>query len=644
MFNKLFEEKNIGNLKVKNRFVMPAMGSKYTNKEHMFTEQAANYYAGRAKGGFGLIITEYICVSKEGLAGTTQAAIYNDDFIPSLSKVTEKVHEEGGKIFAQLHHAGNQSSRNASGMMAVSASSVPAFNNGLPVCKLTTEEVWNLVDKFGDAAVRAKKAGFDGVEIHGAHAYLVAQFLSKAFNKRVDEFGGNICDRTKFACEIIKKVKEKCGSDFPVSIRISADENIEGGNTVIDAVAQAHMLEEAGADAINVSYGSTVTKSAVQPYMTPTGFNINNVKEVKKAVNIPVFCVGRINDAALAESIIATGAADFVTLGRQSVCDPEFPNKVKENRLGEIYTCTGCMQRCYYSDSFENPDDGISCMINPFSGREGKWEIKETEKSKKVLIVGAGPSGLEAAWVLAKRGHKVTICEKSSEAGGQYSLASIPPMKQELGKTIQTYVTLCKKYGVNMVYGVEVSEEYIEEFNPDLIILATGAVPVVPKIPGIDAENIYKANDVLEGKVTIIDKNVLVVGAGLVGSETTEFLLQYRNSVDIIDMIKEPAPQLGSAPRKRLLEEFKENGVTFYSESRVLTFTEDGVNYEKCGEELGLSGYDCMVLAFGARSYNPLEEVAKKLCSEVYVIGDAKKARDAKIAIYEAAKLAIEIE
>lgn len=333
----------------------------------------------------------------------------------------------------------------------------------------------------------------------------------------------------------------------------------------------------------------------------------------------------------------------LLATGRQSICDPEFPNKIREDRLDEIFTCTGCMQRCYYSESYEDPEEGVSCMINPFSGKEKRWVITPAEEPKKISIIGAGPAGLEAAWILAKRGHDVTVWEKSEVAGGQYRLAAVPPHKQDLAKTIQTYTALGTKAGVKWRFGHEVTAGELKDMDADVLILAAGSVPVVPPIEGISQEHIVKANDVLAGKEIIRDNKVLVVGAGLVGVETAEFLLQYHNHVDLIDMIPEPAPLLGKAPRKLLLEELRQNDVTFYGESKVVRFTADGLVYEKAGEERELSGYNSIVLAFGSRSDKTLEQAAEESGKEVWSVGDADRAGDAKKAIYEAAELALKI-
>lgn len=643
MFNKLFEKKKIGNLEIKNRLVVPAMDSGLTTKEHQFSQRALDYFATRARGGFGLIITEFLCISPEGLSSDTQAGIYDDSFIPNLSKLAKIIHENGAACFAQIHHAGIQSDFKATKQIAVGPSSISAPNKLQSVRELTSKEVWKLIDKFSNAAVRAKKSGFDGIEIHGGHGYLVGQFLSKATNKRIDEFGGTTTSRAKFACEIIKDIKRKCGNDFPIIIRISADECLENGNTIIDTKAQAKLFEKAGADAIHVSYGTIASGTVTLPNYVQSGFNSVNAKEIKESVNIPVICVGRINDPSIAENIIISGAADFVSLGRQSICDPEFPNKIKEKRLDEIFYCSGCMQRCFYTRTCEESDTGVSCMINPFSGKEGIWQIKKANKTKKVAIIGGGPAGLQAAWILAKKGHNVILFEKEKYVGGQYKLASIPPFKQELARTIHTYETLCKKYNVQFKYEMEINKENLQTLDVDTIILATGSIPVVPKIKGIDGNNIFKANDILKGTKLIGNQKVLIIGAGLVGCETAELLNLYNNDITIVDMVKEMAPMLAKVPRRYLLSNLKQSNVKFYSETKVLEFTIDGIKYEHHGEIGNLTGFDSIVLAIGSKSYNPLLKAANEICQEVYTIGDAKKSTDAMLGIYDATKLALSI-
>lgn len=635
MYQKLFTPMKIGKIEIKNRFVVPAMDSHYTNEGHYFTSQAINYYGERAKGGFGLIFTEFLCVSEEGLAEKTQAGIYDDCFIPMLSQITKRVHENGAKMFAQLQHSGRLQGQGTTTLMPVGASSLPNPSNPVEVHELTGDEIRRVIQKFVDAALRAQKAGFDGVEIHGAHGYLLAQFLSKGVNKRVDQYGGTITNRARIVCEIIQAIKKACGKDYPVVVRTSGDEGYTGGNSIEDAMVQAMCFENAGADAIHISYGE-----AIRSYYVKSGFNIENVKRVKEVVSIPVIGVGRINDATLALSAIQSNAMDFVALGRQSICDPHFPRKVKEGRLDEIFTCTGCMQRCLYTNMFEE-GYGTSCMINPFSGKEGQWVIEKTNDVKNIAIIGAGPAGLQAAWILAQRGHHVSLFEKESTPGGQYRLASVPSMKQELAKTISTYVTLCQKYGVEIHYNTTVTSELLKDKNYDEVIVACGSKPIIPPIEGINQENVYSALAILSFKHIFKGQKVLILGAGLVGVETAEVLGEYGNEVHIVDMLDKVAPLAPKRPRLNLLDHLNELKVKFTLESKVVKINQDGITYEKNQQLETLSGFDYIVLAFGSKANQELYQEIKN--EHVHLIGDASVAGDAKKAIFEATQLALKL-
>ena len=636
MYEILFQPGRIGKLELKNRLVMPAMNSHYADAGHHFTEQALNYYGERALGGFGLIITEFLCVSEEGLAYPMQAGIYDDCFIPSLFRLTERIHQNGGKIFAQLHHAGRMQGKGSTSLPAVGASPIPDPANPIPVRQLAAGEIPGIVQKFVDGALRAQKSGFDGVEIHGAHGYLLAQFLSAGVNKRTDRYGGSISNRARIVCEIIRAVKEACGSDFPVSVRTSGDEGYKGGNTIEAAAAQCMLFEQAGADVIHVSHGT-----AIHSYFSESGFNLKNVRRVKEAVSIPVIGVGRLNDPALIEKALTAGDLDFAALGRESVCDSHLPEKIREGRMDEILTCTGCMQRCLYPASFEE-GFGISCMINPFSGKEKVWEIRKAQSPKRIAVVGAGPAGLQAAWILGKRGHQVTVYEKESTAGGQYRLAAMPPMKQELARTITTYLTFCRNYGVNICYGTKADRSLLEKGNFDEIILACGSSPLLPNIPGIGGPHVYLANELLQFQTLLQNQSIVILGAGLVGLEIAEVLAGYGNQVTVVDMLEQAAPQAPARPRENLLAHLRELHVTLLLGRKVTCIHEDGISCEKDGVTKRLGAFDSVVVALGSRPNRDFDgEFLKD--PRIHLIGDALKAADAKKGIYEATKLALSL-
>jgi 2,4-dienoyl-CoA reductase-like NADH-dependent reductase (Old Yellow Enzyme family)/thioredoxin reductase len=642
MFENVLKEGKIGNLKVKNRFVMPAMSSGHSGNGGKAGESIIEYYAARARGGFGLLITEFVCISPEGQALPGQMMLYSDDNIPGFKDLADRVHKEGGKIFMQIHHAGRQTASAITGMQPVAPSAIPCpVNMEIPKA-LTTEEVYELIEKFGDTAGRAKKAGFDGVEIHGAHGYLVAQFLSSYSNRRTDEFGGDIFGRAKIGVDIIKKVKERCGADFPVSFRLSGEELVESGRKIKETVIIAKLLEEAGADLIDVSTAVYASMQyMIAPANVPNGFNLYAAEAVKKEVNIPVVAVGRINDPLMADDVVSGKIADFVALGRASIADPEFPNKVMENRINEISPCVGCVTRCLGTPGLDPADLGVSCMINPFSGHETTMKITKTESPKSVVVVGGGPGGLEAAWVSAARGHKVTLLEKSGEVGGQIISGCVPPWKHELAKAVKYYIEMCKKYGVTIELGVDATPEKILSYSPDEVILATGGTPIYPPIKN-EGIPVVQAVDILSSKV-VAGKNVLIVGGGMVGLETSEYLLTQNRRSTVVEMLDTVGEGLNPSIQYFVFKALREGGVEILKSTKVEKFTKDGAVCVNASGEIILSGFDMVILAVGSKASNPLEAELKNKVKSLHVIGDAVKTRRIIDAVEEAAKLALTI-
>ena len=503
--------------------------------------------------------------------------------------------------------------------------------------ELTTEEVYQLIDKFIDAAVRAQAAGYDAVEIHGAHGYLLAQFMSDYSNKRVDEFGGRLLNRMKMPVEIVKGVKQKCGADYPVIFRMSHEEGVPGGRGTHESRLVAKIMAEAGIDALDIAAGNyeTLHLMAGGRESIPA-YNAQAAYELKSAVDLPVIVAGRINDPLIAEDLVESGKADFVALGRTSLADPEFPRKVQEGRLDEIAPCIACSQGCAGNLFTAQP---ITCLVNPFCGKGGILRADPAQTPKKVMIVGGGPAGLLAAWVAAQRGHQVTLYEKSDVLGGQLRIGAFPPSRGEIAKAIAYYIGMGRKCGVKFELSTEVGPELIEREKPDALIISTGAVPLRPGVKGIDNPNLATAAEVLEGKKPM-GLNVLVVGGGLLGLETADFISSYGRRVTVIDLVDQIGEVLDPYTKPFIMRRFRDNDVRTISKAKVTEITADGVVFENGDGTNELKGFDAIVLAIGYQAYNPLEEMAKGLVKEVYVIGDAVQARSALEATAEAAQTA----
>ena len=617
---KLLAPGKIGAMKLKNRFVVPPMGTNLATYNGEVTDEMIAYYRRRAKGGFGLIIIEVTAIDRKGKAIMNEVGLWDDDQIPMFRKLMDAIHEEGGKVVVQLHHAGRQS------VPPYIFNEIPEAPSRVacPVLNfvpeaMSNERVWEVIDEFGDAAVRAKAAGADGVEVHGAHGYLVAQFMSPHANKRTAEFGGDFFGRMKFPREIFKNIRSKVGEDYPLLFRFGYDEKVNGGRTLEESVMVGRMAESCGVDALDVSimtYASTPYMSA--PPAMPHGFNQFPTKVIKQAVSIPVISVGRY-EPAIAESALMNGCADFISFGRESIADPDLPAKVAAEKYEEIFPCIGCTQSCL---GYLNLGGHIRCLVNPLTGLEGKVSITKTEKPKKVLVAGAGPGGLVASFLAARAGHEVILAEQSSEIGGSFRLAAVPPTKQDIATALRAYVYHCKKEGVDIRLNTPVTPEFVSEIDPDAVILATGGRPLRISLEGIDGDNVMDAIDILDG-TKAPGNRILMIGGGMTGVETADFLAEHNKAVTIIEMRPDIALDEASAPRFFLIPRLKEHGVEWIVNATVKKILPDGVIYEQDGRECTCSGYDTIVLALGVRPHNPLEEAVRALGKQVFVIGDA---------------------
>lgn len=623
MINKLFLPGKIGSMELRNRIIMPPMGTMQVNDDSTVSDQMCRYYAARSKGSAGLIIVEYGTVAPRPEGDSSLLGLYNDRFIPGLSKLVNAVHQHGAKIAIEINNSGRALAYGGVGSQPVSPSAIVSPTTGLVPRELSTEEAEQLVEAYAEGVRRARDAGFDAVEFHGAHGYLICQFLSAHNNKRTDKYGGDIYGRATFAIEIVKRSREKVGRDFPLIFRISADEGVDEGLTIDQTKIISKLLEEAGINCIDVSAGTmeTLWTLTMQTGDIPAGCLVPYAQQIKQAVEIPVSVVGRINDPAVAIDIIETGKSDFVSIGRGLIADPEFPVKALNGRANEIRKCIACM---YCTDMTGGYRKHIACSVNPVAGRESELMILSAMKKKKVLVVGGGPAGMEAARVAALRGHKVTLWEEESELGGQLLLAAVPRGKQEFLNAINYYRSQFNLLKVNAVLGKKVTAQAVKRFKPDVVILATGSFTVLPEVEGAYLMHVVLARDIM-AKKSSTGKRVVVAGSGRIGCETAVTLAEEGKEVVIIGGW--PGELGGSTlpvSRGILLTKLRKHVVGIEPDFMIEKITAKGVvaNKEGCSK---LIEADTVVLSPASMCNRMLLDELKSVVSELYVIGDAEK-------------------
>ena len=620
----MFSPIQIGTVTVPNRFVVPPMGNNFANTDGTLSDRSAAYYEARAKGGFGLITIESTVVYSEAKGGPRKPCLFTDDTVDSFQRTVDRCHRYGAKVSIQLQHAGPEGNSKLTGFPLKAASPMASHCGGEIPEAMPTEEVYRLIECYGDAAARAQKAGVDMVEVHCAHGYLVSTFISARTNKRTDEFGGCFENRMRLPRLIIENIRKKTGGNLPILCRINARDEGEGGVTVQDAAVIASYLEqECGVNAIHVSRSIHLHDEFMwAPNNTHGGFNADLVTEIKKAVSVPVITVGRYTEPQYAEILVREGRADLVAFGRQSIADPELPLKARTGQLETLTPCIACLLGCVPNMLAGRP---ITCAMNPTVGREA--EIVPAEVSKRVVVIGGGPGGLYAAWMCAKRGHQVTLLEKSEELGGHLLVASYPPAKGEIAPAIRSLIVRCRQAGVDIHTGTAATPELIQQLAPEAAIVATGSTPLVLPIPGLADCGYINAEDMLTGKQNV-GKKVLIVGGGMVGAEAAEHLAERGHQCDIVEMKPVVGEDIMPEPRKYIMASLEHHKVGQITNAKVSQFFTDGVRYTSTvdGTEGELRGYDNIVLAMGYRSNNPLEEPLKALVPQVFVIGEARQA------------------
>ena len=641
-FNDLFSPIKIRGMEIRNRIEFPAMGTKMVKDEKVVTDQLINYHAARSLGGNGLNFTE-VCSVYDKAAPKNFLALSDDKYIPGMKKLADAIHEGGAKAGVQLWLGGSAVLFGDQTSMVVVPSDFKVEGTDYVIKAASKEIINECIKAFGDAAKRAVEAGYDTVEFHAGHNYTPHSFLSKAFNKRMDEYGGSLENRARFLLECIKSIRENIPEDMPLFMRIDAhDDCVEDGLTIEEVIQFCKWAKEAGVDVLDVSRGnfsSAAVKYEVPPVDVPRGFNVENAARIKKETGMITVAVGRINDPEQADEIIRSGKADMVVMGRAQLADPEFCNKAKNGNVDDIVRCVGCNQGCY--DGFSNPDAPfITCMRNPALGREAEFVINKTDNPKNVLIVGGGVAGLEAAIELKDRGHNPILCEASDSLGGQFVLAGAAPRKEEMKEAAIAMGEMAKRKGVEIKLSTPVDAEVIKDINPDEVIIAAGAEPIKLNVPGANLPHVTNSHDILAGKAKV-NGDIVVIGGGLVGLEVAEYLSGNVNKITVVEMLNEVAKDLGQLRKICVMESLYHEGIKTITEAKCVEIKEKSIVIDKNGvvEEVPC---DSVIVAIGARSRNfeSISDYCKENNIPYHVIGDAVRARRALNCIEEASEVA----
>ncbi len=642
-YPQLFTPLSLGSLTLKNRLVMSQMTMNYATEEGFMTERLIRHYLERARGGVGLVLVEGTFFTPEGRGYKNQLGLCTAAHVKGLRDLTRAVHAipDPPKIFIQIHHAGWRASSKLSGLPTVGPSALAPYPGAEVARALSQEEIKDLIEAHIVAAARAREAGFDGVDFHCAHGYLVPSFFSPLSNRRADKYGGDLAGRTRFLLEIVRGTKERLGHDFPVTIKISGDEYIEEGLGIQEMIEIARLAEGSGIDGILVSAGTVGGKKLEDlsqphkflrtlPMMTSRGCLAPLAAEMKRALRIPVITVGRINHPAVAEEIIARGQADLVAMGRALLADPHLPRKAFEGKEEEIRPCIACNEGCY-KRIFQQLD--IRCSVNPTLGREEEISCGKAAAPRRLLVIGGGPAGMEAAHAAWERGHKVLVMEASSELGGQLNLASLPPGRKEIENFRSFLQGRLQRSDVKILKAKSATAAFLKEYGPGVVILAVGAHPRRLKIKGLEEERMISAWEILRGKGNI-QEPILVLGAGLVGCEAADLLSEAGKKVIVAEILPEIGTG-GDADTKAYFNlKFKKNGIEVFTDSNLTKIEGNIAVLQRGKEEIRLQ-VGTVVCAVGA---DPNDELYKELVSagfSVIKIGDCIQPRTILEAIQE---------
>ena len=628
VLKRLFAPAEIGAMQLKNRIVMTPMGTNMAAGGYV-NRKILDHYEARAKGGVGLIVVEVTGVDSPSGKNTADMLMMDDDkYSPGMTELVDTIHRYDVKAVLQISHTGRGARKKITGVQPVAPSAVAmpfssaiGYGGELPR-ELTIAEIKAIEKKYADAAGRIKRSGFDGVMLHGTGYYLIAQFVSSTANVRQDEYGGDIKKRARFPLEVIEAVKTSVGDDFPLLYKMSALEMGEGAGLTLDEGQKlAVMLQAAGVHALELAgmiWG--VDLSMEPPPGEPRNMGLMLSPFIKPVVSIPIIAEGRI-DPEQGDKAIAEGKADFIGIGRGLLADPQLPEKALAGRFEEIRPCIGC-GRC--TDNQLMKGKGVMCSVNPAVGNEtAKFEINKAKRAKKVAVIGGGPAGMEAARVAGLRGHRVSLYEKDARLGGQLNQAIVPPHKSNLAAYLDYLKRQMSQKYIDVHTGTEATADLIKESKPDAVVIATGVVAAKLDIPGADKTFVLSARDVLDGKATTV--KVAIIGGGLVGCETAEFLQKQGKQLTVIEMLDDIAGKMVYAQKTILEARLKAAGVTILTGAKCKEITDDGlIVITKAGDELHIEA-GSVIIAVGDRPNKTLERELRGIVPEIYTAGDCVK-------------------
>ena len=636
----IFSPLTVKNMTIKNRIVMMPMGTNYGEQNGEMSFLHINYYEQRAKGGTGLIIVENASIdSPQGSNGTTQLRIDHDNYLPRLFKFCENIHRYGTKIAIQLNHAGASAISSRINMQPVSASDVPSKEGGEIPRPLSREEILHIVKKYGEAAKRAQTAGFDAVEIHAGHSYLISQFLSPITNKRTDEFGGSVENRTRFCRMVIDEVRKQVGPFFPIMLRLSADELMEGGNTLDDTLEYLDYLQEE-VDIFDVSCGLNGSiQYQIDANYLPDGWRSYMAKAVKEKFNKPCISMGNIRDPKVAERILADGDADLIGMGRGLIADPAWVNKVATGHECDLRKCISCNVGCAGNRIGVNRP--IRCTVNPSVLEGDVYKKLHVNKNCNVVVIGGGTAGLEAACTAAEVGCNTFLLEKGSELGGLASLISKIPAKNRLADFPHYLMHRAEQLENLYIFtNTEGTPENIRKFHPNIIVSSTGSAPLLPPIAGlkdrIDNEdyNIYSIlgmiNHINDFPKDLEGKKVVVVGGGAVGLDVVEFFADRNADISIVEMMDQIGRDLDPVSKNDTKAMMKKHNVHQLTKTALLEVKDSSFLVKGDGEPYELPfeyGFVCLGMRAQGQLYQSLAEEFSSEDVEIMNIGDSQRAR-----------------